>query len=61
MTSPASSFPTASYVACDPSSVAAQRYLPAVEGRDSEIAAALSELAAHGNAAKLPRSVVVKH
>ncbi|MBT8227021.1 MAG: site-specific integrase [Dactylosporangium sp.] len=43
------------------SPVAAQRYLHAVEGRDAEIAAALSELAVHGNAAKLPRSIVVKH
>ena len=28
----------------------------AVEGRDLEIAKALSDLALHGNAAKLPRS-----
>ncbi len=43
------------------SPVAANRYLHAVEGRDAEIASALSELAAHGNAAKLPRSIVIKH
>ena len=43
------------------SPVAAQRYLHAVEGRDAEIASALSDLAAHGNAARLPKSIVVKH
>lgn len=43
------------------SPVASYRYLHAVDGRDAEIASALSELAAHGNAAKLPRSIVVKH
>ena len=43
------------------SPAAANRYLHAVDGRDAEIASALSELAAHGNAAKLPRSIVVKH
>jgi integrase len=42
------------------SPAAANRYLHAVEGRDAEIAAALSELAAHGSAAKLPRSIVLK-
>jgi hypothetical protein len=31
------------------------------EGRDAEIASALSDLAAHGNAARLPKSIVVKH
>jgi hypothetical protein len=36
-------------------------YLHAVDGRDAEIASALSELAAHGDAARLPRSIVVKH
>jgi integrase len=40
------------------SSAAANRYLHAVEGRDAEIAAALSELATRGDAAKLPRSIV---
>jgi integrase len=40
------------------SSAAANRYLHAVEGRDAEIAAALSELATSGDAAKLPRSIV---
>lgn len=43
------------------SPVASYRYLHAVDGRDAEIASALSELAAHGDAAKLPRSIVVKH
>ncbi|MGH3201974.1 MAG: site-specific integrase [Streptosporangiaceae bacterium] len=43
------------------SPVAAYRYLHAVDGRDAEIASALSELAAHGDAAKLPKSIVVKH
>ena len=36
-------------------------YLHAVDGRDAEIAAALSDLAAHGDAARLPKSIVVKH
>ncbi len=43
------------------SPAAAQRYLHAVDGRDAEIASALSELAAHGNAARLPKSIMVKH
>ncbi len=43
------------------SSAAANRYLHAVDGRDAEIASALSELAAHGDAARLPKSIVVKH
>ncbi|GGM11425.1 tyrosine-type recombinase/integrase [Dactylosporangium sucinum] len=43
------------------SPVASYRYLHAVDGRDAEIASALSELAAHGNAAKLPRAIVMKH
>jgi integrase len=43
------------------SPAAAQRYLHAVEGRDAEIASALSDLAVHGNAARLPKSIVVKH
>ena len=42
-------------------SPAANRYLHTVDGRDAEIASALSELAAHGNAARLPRPIVVKH
>lgn len=42
------------------SPVAANRYLHAVEGRDAEIASALSALAKHGNAAKLPGSITVK-
>lgn len=36
---------------------AARRYLHTVEGRDQEIAAALSRLAEHGDAAKLPRTI----
>jgi integrase len=43
------------------SPAAANRYLHAVDGRDAEIAFALSELAAHGDAARLPKSIVVKH
>jgi integrase len=43
------------------SPAASYRYLHAVDGRDAEIASALSELAAHGDAAKLPRSIVAKH
>jgi integrase len=43
------------------SPAAANRYLHAVDGRDAEIALALSELAVHGNAARLPKSIVVKH
>jgi integrase len=43
------------------SPAASNRYVHAVDGRDAEIASALSELAAHGDAAKLPRSIVVKH
>ncbi|GGM69341.1 putative prophage phiRv2 integrase [Longimycelium tulufanense] len=42
------------------SPAAANRYLHAVAGRDREVAAALSKLAAHGDAAKLPRTIVVK-
>jgi integrase len=43
------------------SPVASNRYLHAVDGRDAEIAAALSDLAAHGDASRLPRSIVIKH
>ena len=43
------------------SPAASYRYLHAVDGRDAEIASALSDLAAHGDAAMLPRSIVVKH
>ena len=43
------------------SPVASYRYLHAVDGRDAEIAAALSDLAARSDAAKLPKSIVVKH
>jgi integrase len=39
------------------SQAAANRYLHAVEGRDAEIAAALSQLAEKGNAAHLPKSI----
>jgi integrase len=42
------------------SEAAPMQYLHAVEGRDAEIAAALSELAQDGNAAKLPRSIIVR-
>jgi integrase len=43
------------------SPAAVNRYLHAVDGRDAEIASALPDLAAYGNAARLPRSIVVKH
>jgi integrase len=43
------------------SPVASYRYLHAVAGRDAEIASALSDLAAHGDPAKLPRSIVARH
>lgn len=43
------------------SPAASYRYLHAVDGRDAEIASALSELASHGDAAKLPRLIIVKH
>jgi integrase len=43
------------------SPAAANRYLHAVDGRDAEVASALSDLAAHGNAARLPKSIVIKH
>ena len=43
------------------SPAAANRYLHTVDGRDAEIARALSDLAAHGDASRLPRSIVVKH
>ncbi|HEX6075993.1 MAG TPA: tyrosine-type recombinase/integrase, partial [Micromonosporaceae bacterium] len=43
------------------SAAAAHRYMHAVEGRDAEIARALSDLAAKGDATKLPRVIVVKN
>jgi len=43
------------------SPAAANRYLHTVDGRDAEIASALSDLAAHGNAARLPKSIVIKN
>jgi integrase len=43
------------------SPTAANRYLHAVDGRDAEIAAALSDLAAHGDASRLPKSIIIKH
>ncbi|MFD0365634.1 tyrosine-type recombinase/integrase [Nocardia sp. GCM10030253] len=43
------------------SDAAASRYLHAVDGRDKEIASALSKLAARGSAAPLPSSIVVKN
>jgi integrase len=42
------------------SAATATRYLHAVEGRDAEIAQALSDLAEHGDAAKLPRSITTR-
>ncbi|MGW3606646.1 tyrosine-type recombinase/integrase [Micromonospora sp. NPDC005161] len=39
------------------SMAAARRYLHAVDGRDRESAKALSELAAHGDVAPLPRHI----
>ena len=43
------------------SPAASYRYLHAVDGRDAEIAPALSVLAAHGDAARLPKTIVAKH
>jgi hypothetical protein len=40
------------------STAAAYRYMHAVDGRDAEIASALSEIAAHGSSARLPRTIV---
>jgi integrase len=40
---------------------AARRYLHAVDGRDKEIADRLSELAAHGDAARLPRHINMRN
>lgn len=42
------------------SPAAANRYLHAVAGRDREVASALSDLARHGDAAKLPRSIMIR-
>jgi integrase len=39
---------------------AAQRYIHAVDGRDKEVAKALSDIAANGSAAQLPRSIKIK-
>jgi integrase len=39
------------------SPAAAHRYMHAVQGRDAQIANALSEIAAHGDAARLPRTI----
>lgn len=39
------------------STAAAQRYMHAVDGRDAEIAKALSVLADRGDATKLPKSI----
>lgn len=39
------------------SMAAARRYMHSVDGRDQEIAAALSKLAAHGDAARLPKRI----
>lgn len=43
------------------SMVAARRYLHAVDGRDREIAKSLSELAAHGDVARLPRQITMRY
>ena len=43
------------------SPAAATRYLHAVDGRDAEIASALSELAASGSGARLPRSITMRN
>lgn len=43
------------------SPAASYRYLHAVDGRDAQIAVALSELASHGDASRLPKSIVIKH
>ena len=43
------------------SPAAAYRYLHAVDGRDAEIASALSELATTGTAAKLPRTITMRN
>ncbi|MEV6928043.1 site-specific integrase [Dactylosporangium sp. NPDC051485] len=40
------------------STVAAYRYMHAVDGRDTEIATALSEIARHGSSARLPRRIL---
>jgi len=42
------------------STVAAYRYMHAVDGRDADIASALSGVAAHGSSAKLPRTILTK-
>ncbi|WP_130335608.1 tyrosine-type recombinase/integrase [Micromonospora kangleipakensis] len=42
------------------SMAAARRYLHAVDGRDREIAKALSELAAHGDVARLRRHITMR-
>lgn len=39
---------------------AAQRYIHAIEGRDREVANALSDIASTGAAAKLPRTIKIK-
>jgi integrase len=43
------------------SPAASYRYLHTVDGRDAEIASALSDLASYGDAAKLPKSIVIKN
>jgi hypothetical protein len=40
---------------------AAFRYMHAVDGRDAEIAAALSGIAVPGSSARLPCTIMVKH
>jgi integrase len=43
------------------SPTASHRYLHAVNGRDAEIASALSAPAAHGDASRLPKTIVITH
>jgi integrase len=43
------------------STAAAMRYLHTVDGRDAEIATALSALAELGSAAKLPGTITIKN
>ena len=42
------------------SMAAARHYLHTMDGRDDEIAKALSDLAAHGDPARLPRRIVMR-
>jgi hypothetical protein len=44
-----------------PLTLPAPGYLHSVEGRDAERASALPDLAAHGDAARLPKSILNRH